>query len=178
MSQETICTHLENLPDIHTTAFVAPGAHIIGDVTLGESSSVWYQCVLRGDIEKIEIGKGSNIQDGTVIHLASDQGTRVGDYVTVGHKALLHACRIEDEVLVGMGAIVMDGARIGSRSIVAAGSLVTKGFEAPAGSLVMGSPAKVVRALSEEEQGGIRHWAEKYIRVAEEHRRQLQKGIG
>lgn len=142
----------------------------MGDVILGPLSSVWYQCVLRADIQRIEIGEGTNIQDATVVHLASDLGTVVGAYVTVGHRALLHACEIGDEVLVGMGAIVMDGARVGSRSIVAAGSLVPKGRIIPPGSLVMGSPAKVVRSLDASEQGSIRDWAEKYIRVAAEHR--------
>jgi carbonic anhydrase/acetyltransferase-like protein (isoleucine patch superfamily) len=170
MNSKPVCTHLGFSPDIPTSVFIAPGANILGDVTLGERASVWYQCVLRADISPIEIGEGTNIQDGTVIHMASDRGTKVGSFTTVGHKALLHACTIGDEVLVGMGAIVMDGAVIGSRSIVAAGSLVTKGFQAPEGSLVMGSPAKVVRALSAEEQSGLRHWAEKYIEVASEHR--------
>jgi carbonic anhydrase/acetyltransferase-like protein (isoleucine patch superfamily) len=148
----------------------------MGDVTLGPDSSVWFQCVLRADIQSIVIGEGSNIQDGTVIHLASDLGTVVGRYVTVGHKAMLHACEIGDEVLIGMGAIVMDGAKIGSRSIVAAGSLVLKGFQAPEGSLVMGSPARIVRALNEEEQLGIRHWAEKYVQVSKEHQSHLAAG--
>jgi carbonic anhydrase/acetyltransferase-like protein (isoleucine patch superfamily) len=170
MDLKSICTHLFNSPDIHPAAYVAPGAVVLGDVTLGDRASVWYQCVLRADIERIIIGEGTNIQDGSVIHLASELGTTVGSYVTVGHKALLHACEVEDEVLVGMGAIVMDGARIGARSIVAAGSLVTKGMQVPTGSLVMGSPARVVRSLSLEEQGGIRHWAEKYIAVAAAHR--------
>lgn len=170
MHQKSICTHLFKTPDIHPAAYVAPGAVVLGDVTLGDRASVWYQCVLRADIQRIIIGEGTNIQDGSVIHLASDLGTTVGSYVTVGHKALLHACEVEDEILVGMGAIIMDGARIGARSMVAAGSLVTKGMRVPTGSLVMGSPARVVRSLSLEEQGGIRHWAEKYIAVAAAHR--------
>ena len=170
MESETVATHLTKSPIIHETAFVAPGANVLGAVTLGQDASVWYQVVLRADIESIEIGEGSNIQDGSVVHLASDEGTRVGSFTTVGHKVILHACDVGDEVLVGMGAIVMDGARIGSRCLIAAGSLVSKGFEAPAGSLVMGSPARVVRSLSQEEQVGLRSWAEKYIRVAREHR--------
>jgi carbonic anhydrase/acetyltransferase-like protein (isoleucine patch superfamily) len=137
---------------------------------LEEFSSVWYGCILRGDIEAIQVGKGSNIQDGTVIHLASDLGTRVGEYVTVGHRALLHACEVEDEVLIGMGAIVMDGARIGARSIVAAGTVVTRGVEVPPGSLVVGTPGKIVKSLSINEQKGIKEWAEKYIKVSAEHR--------
>ena len=170
MTPNPVCTHLSKDPDIHPTAWVAPGAIILGDVVLGPSSSVWYQSVLRADIQRIVIGEGTNLQDGTIVHLASDLGTTVGSFVTVGHRALLHACEIGDEVLVGMGGIVMDGAKIGARSIIAAGALVPKGREIPPGSLVMGSPAKVVRALDLSEQGSIRHWAEKYIRVTEEHR--------
>jgi len=170
MDINSVCSHLFTRPDIHPGAYIAPGAVVLGDVVLGDRASVWYQCVLRADIQRIVIGEGSNIQDGCVIHLASDLGTTVGSYVTVGHKALLHACEVEDEVLVGMGAIIMDGARIGARSIVAAGTLVPKGMQVPAGSLVMGSPGRVVRTLSLEEQGGIRHWAEKYIAVAAAHR--------
>ena len=170
MSINGVCTHLFNAPEIHSGAYVAPGAIVLGDVTLGDRASVWYQCVLRADIQRIVVGEGTNIQDGSVIHLSSDLGTMVGSYVTVGHQALLHACEVEDEVLVGMGAIVMDGARIGARSIVAAGSLVPKGMQVPSGSLVMGSPGRVVRTLSLEEQGGIRHWADKYIAVAAAHR--------
>ncbi len=166
----TICTHLNQIPDIHERAWVAPGAVIVGDVRIGDLASVWYQCVLRGDIQNIVIGEGTNIQDGTIIHLASDLGTVVGNYVTIGHKALLHACEVEDEVLIGMGAIVMDGAKIGARSIVAAGALVTKGTIVPPGSLVMGAPAKVVRSLDSHERRSIRHWAEKYVQVASEHR--------
>lgn len=174
MTPFPVCTHLARDPDIHPTAWVAPGAVIVGDVTVGPNSSVWFGCVLRADIQRITIGEGTNIQDGTIIHLASDLGTIVGDHVTVGHRALLHACEIGDEVLVGMGAIVMDGAKIGARSIIAAGSLVPKGREIPPGSLVMGSPAKVVRTLDAEEQASIRGWAEKYMRVTEEHRAHQQ----
>ncbi len=165
-----VCTHLSTSPSIDPTAYVAPGATLLGDVSLGPESSVWYQTVLRADIEKIQIGTGSNIQDGTVIHMASDRGTIVGDYVTVGHKALLHACTIGDETLIGMGAIVMDEAEIGAQCIVGAGSVVTRGFVAPAGSLVLGSPAKVVRPLSQGERDDLKGWALKYIQVAKEHR--------
>lgn len=155
---------------IHPTAYVAPGADIIGDVTLGEESSVWYQCVLRGDINRIVIGPRSNVQDGTVVHLADDYGVEVGELVTVGHKAMLHACTIADEVLVGMGAIVLDGAEVGPRCIIGAGALITGGKKIPEGSLVLGSPAKVVKTLSLEEQRGIRKWAEKYVAVARGYR--------
>lgn len=170
-----ICHFLNNYQTLSPSAFVAPGAVVIGDVSLGDLSSVWYHCVLRADIERIVIGEGSNIQDGSVIHLSSNRGTAVGSYVTVGHKALLHACDVEDECLIGMGAVVMDEARIGPRSIVGAGALVTRGLQVPEGSLVLGSPAKVVKQLTLEEQQGIRQWALKYIQVAAEHREKWQK---
>ncbi len=148
----------------------------MGGVVLGPLSSVWYQCVLRADIERITVGEGSNLQDAVVVHLSSDRGTIVGDYATVGHRAILHACEVGNEVLVGMGAIVMDGAKIGDRSLVAAGSLVPKGREIPPGSLVMGSPAKVVRRLDASEQGALRGWAEKYVEVARAHRARFGHG--
>lgn len=177
MTPFPVCSHLAKNPDIHQTAWVAPGAVVLGDVTLGARSSIWFGCILRADIQRITIGEGTNIQDGTVIHLASDLGTIVGDFTTVGHRALLHACEVGDEVLVGMGAIVMDGAKIGARSIIAAGSLVPKGREIPPGSLVMGSPAKVVRPLDADERASIRGWAEKYIRVTAEHRDHQERGL-
>lgn len=147
----------------------------MGAVRLGESASVWYQCVLRADLREITVGPGTNLQDGTIVHLADDFGTTVGSYCTVGHRALLHACEIGDEVLVGMGSIVMDGARVGDRSIVAAGALVPKGREFPPGSLILGSPARAVRTLSLDEQRSLRGWAEKYIRVAAEHRARFEE---
>lgn len=155
-------------PKIHDTAFVAASADVIGRVTLHEQSSVWYQTTLRGDINEIVIGPRSNIQDNTVIHLADDYGCHVGELVTVGHSAILHACTVKDEVLVGMGAIVLDGAVIGERSIIGAGALVTGGTVIPPGSLVLGSPAKVVRTLSLDEQAKVKTWAEKYVCVSRE----------
>jgi carbonic anhydrase/acetyltransferase-like protein (isoleucine patch superfamily) len=162
--------YLDATPQIHPTAFVAPGADVIGDVILAEKSSVWFQTVLRGDINRIVIGPRSNVQDGAVVHLADDYGTYVGELVTVGHKAVLHACSIADEVLVGMGAIVLDGAEIGARSIIGAGALVTGGKKIPPGSLVLGSPAKVVRTLSLDEQAEIKVWAEKYVELSRAYR--------
>lgn len=174
MPPASVCTHLGIQPKIADCAFIAPNASVIGDVSLAEKSSVWYQSVLRADIESIRIGEGSNLQDGVIVHLASDLGTVVGNYVTVGHRALLHACHIEDEVLIGMGAILMDGAHIGARSIIGAGSIVTKGTIIPPGSLVIGAPARVIRTLPLDEQKSIRLWAEKYILVAAEHRASLE----
>ncbi len=150
-------------PDIHPDAFVAPSADVIGRVTLHEESSVWYNTTLRGDINEIVIGPRSNIQDNAVVHLADDFGCHVGELVTVGHSAIIHACTLKDEVLVGMGAIVLDGAVVGERSIIGAGAVVTGGSEIPPGSLVLGTPGKVVRTLSAEEQRGVKHWAEKYV---------------
>jgi carbonic anhydrase/acetyltransferase-like protein (isoleucine patch superfamily) len=158
--------HLSATPKIHPTAFVAPGAVVVGDVTIGECASVWYQCTLRGDINRIVVGPRSNIQDNSVIHLADDFGCVVGELVTVGHRAILHACTVADEVLVGMGAIVLDGAEIGARSIIGAGALVTMHTRIPSGSLVLGAPAKVVRQLDAEEQARVKTWALKYVEVA------------
>jgi len=158
--------YMGSKPAIHPTAFAAPGAAIIGAVTLEEESSVWFNTVLRADINEIKIGPRSNIQDGSVIHLADDFGTYVGELVTVGHKAILHACTVADEVLVGMGAIILDGAEIGARSIIGAGALVTQHKKIPPGSLVLGSPAKVVRQLDLEEQQSLKSWAKKYVELS------------
>ncbi len=156
------------------SAFVAHNATVLGDVTLGDESSVWYQCVLRADINSIRIGPRSNIQDGAVVHLADDYGVEIGELVTVGHKAILHACKVGSEVLVGMNAVVLDGAEIGDRCIIGAGALVTGNKKFPSGSLILGSPAKVVRQLSLEEQAGIKVWAERYVQLSREY---LRRGV-
>lgn len=160
-------------PAIHPSAFVAPGAAVFGSVTLGEEASVWFHTALRGDINRIAIGSRSNIQDGAVVHVADEFPALVGELVTIGHKAIVHACTIGDEVLVGMGAIVLDGAEIGARSILGAGALVTGGKKIPPGSLVLGSPAKVVRALTLDEQQGIRVWAERYVTLSRVYRERM-----
>jgi len=139
---------------------------VIGDVTLGEEASVWYGTVLRADINHIRVGPHSNIQDGTVVHLADDYGVTLGQYVTCGHSAILHACAIDDECLIGMGSTILDGVEIGARSIIGANALVTQHMKIPPGSLVLGSPAKVRRTLDLEEQAGLRAWAEKYVHVS------------
>jgi len=164
-----IARYLGTPPTVHPSAYVAPGATVIGDVTLAEETSVWYGAVIRADINRIVIGPRSNIQDGAVIHLADDYGTFIGELVTVGHKAIVHACTVADEVLVGMGAIILDGAEIGARSIIGAGALITGGKKIPPGSLVVGSPGKIVRQLSLDEQAGIRVWADKYVAVSREY---------
>jgi carbonic anhydrase/acetyltransferase-like protein (isoleucine patch superfamily) len=167
--QERLARHLGKTPDVARAAFVASNATVLGDVTLGAQSSVWYGCVLRGDINSIEVGEGSNVQDLTMVHLADNHGVKIGNYSTIGHSAIIHACEIGNECLIGMGATVLDGAKIGDRCIVGANALVTQRFVAPAGSMILGSPAKVVRPLTEAEQSGLRGWAEKYIQVAKAH---------
>ena len=147
---EQMARYFAAAPTIHPTAFVAPGAVVLGDVTLEENTSVWFGAVLRGDINRIRIGPGSNIQDGSVVHLADELGVTVGQYVTCGHRAILHACTVDDEVLVGMGATILDGAEIGARSVIGANALVTQNTKIPPGSMVLGSPAKVRRMLDLE----------------------------
>jgi len=166
---ERLARFLGQQPDTVQAAFVAPNATVLGAVKLGALSSVWYGCVLRGDINAIEIGEGSNVQDLTMVHLADDHGVKVGRFCTIGHAAIIHACEIGDECLVGMGATILDGAKIGDRCIVGANALVTQRFVAPPGSMIRGSPAKVVRPLTAAEQSGLRGWAEKYIAVARAH---------
>ena len=151
-------------PEIHPSAFIAGSADIIGRVKIHENASVWYNSTLRGDINEIVVGPRSNIQDNVVIHLSDDFGCYVGELVTVGHSAILHACTVKDEALIGMGAIILDGAVIGERSIIGAGALVTGGTIIPPGSLVLGSPGKVVKTLSLEEQSKTKDWALKYVR--------------
>lgn len=165
-----ISARLAQGPRLHPTAWVAPGAIIVGDVALEEESSIWYGAILRGDINRIIIGPRSNVQDNAVIHLDAAYPTIMGELVTVGHSAIVHACQIDDEVLVGMGAIVLDGAEVGPRSIIGANALVTLGMKIPSGSLVLGSPAKIVRQLSSQEQKGISRWAWSYVQTSKHFR--------
>lgn len=157
-------------PKVHESCFLANSAELIGKVEIGENTSVWYNCVLRGDENSIKIGKHTNIQDGTVIHISKDHNTIIGDYVTVGHKAIVHACKIGNNVLVGMGAIILDGAEIEDDVLVGAGSIVTPGKKIPSGSLVLGSPAKVVRELSDEEIEQLKQSAVDYVHYAKKHK--------
>jgi carbonic anhydrase/acetyltransferase-like protein (isoleucine patch superfamily) len=150
-------------PKLGKGVFIAKSAVVLGDVRMGDQSSVWYNATVRGDINYIEIGHHTNIQDNAVLHLADDYPCIIGNYVTVGHSAIIHACTIGNEVLVGMGAIVLDGAVVGDQCLIGAKALVTGGTKIPAGSLVLGSPAKVARALTAEERAGLKHWADKYV---------------
>ena len=150
-------------PDIHPSAFVAPGAVVRGDVHLAENSSVFYNAVLRGDRAPIFIGAGTNIQDGCVVHVEYDLPAVVGRDVTVGHGAILHGCTIGDNSLIGMGAVVLNGAQIGKNCIIGASALVTQGMQVPDGSMLLGVPAKVRRPLTEEEIESNRRAAEEYI---------------
>lgn len=167
--QERLARHLGKTPDTARALFVAANATVIGDVTLGAQSSVFYGAVLRGDIARIVVGEGTNIQDNAIVHLADDLDAIIGAWCTIGHAAIIHACTVEDECLIGMGATILDGARIGARSLIGANALVTQHMVVPPGSLVYGAPAKVVSKLSESEQRGLRGWAEKYIEVAKAH---------
>lgn len=167
--QERLEKFLSREPEIDPSAYVAPSAVVMGSVKIGPLASVWPNVTLRGDIEDIIIGEGSNVQDGSVVHLADDLPAVIGKYVTVGHMAMIHACTIEDECLIGMKATVLDGAVIGRRSVVGAGAVVTKNTIVPPGSLVLGMPAKVIKQLSEEEQAGLREWADKYVTVSRAH---------
>jgi len=150
-------------PKLGKGVYIARGAAVLGDVTIGDYSSVWYNAVVPGDINRIVIGHHSNVQDNAVLHLADDFPCIVGNYVTIGHSAVVHACRVGDEVLVGMGAIILDGAVIGRQSVIGAKALVTQGAKIPPGSLVLGAPAKVVRMLTREERAGVKYWATKYV---------------
>jgi len=154
-------------PVLGKGAWIAPGAHVAGRVTLGEDVSIWYGAVLRADINTISIGARSNIQDNAVIHLADNYGVVLGEDVVVGHGAILHACTIGNNVLVGMGSIVMDGAEVGDDCVIAAGALVPPGKKIPAGSLVVGSPGKIARDTTQAERDSNRAMAQKYIRIKE-----------
>jgi carbonic anhydrase/acetyltransferase-like protein (isoleucine patch superfamily) len=161
--QKQLDTFLRQQPKLGRDVYIAKGAVVLGDVTLGDYSSVWYNAIVRGDINRIEVGHHTNIQDNAVVHLADDFPCIVGNYVTVGHSAIVHACTVGDEVLIGMGAVILDGAVVGQQSLIGARALVTQGMEIPAGSLVLGSPAKIVKSLSAEDRAQLKTWATKYV---------------
>lgn len=162
-------------PKVGQRVFVAPGARVIGDCTLHDDVSIWFNAVLRGDLEPIEIGERSNVQDGAVLHTDAGLPCRIGKDVTIGHGAIVHGAIVEDGALIGMGAIVLSGARIGRGALVAAGALVPEGREIPAGWLAMGTPAKAVRELTPEERERIARGTAHYVQQKE---RYLKDGVG
>ncbi len=167
----------EWFPQIQERAWIAPDATVIGNVTIGKESSIWFGCVIRGDVHFIRIGERTNIQDLTMIHvthykkpdMSDGYPTIIGDDVTIGHRVMLHGCTIEDGCLIGMNATILDGAIIGKESIVGAGALVTKGKRFPPRSLILGSPAKVVRELSDEEVAELYASAKRYVAFKDEY---------
>jgi acetyltransferase-like isoleucine patch superfamily enzyme len=166
---ETIARNIRTAPRIAQDAYIADDATVVANVEIGPEASVWHQAVLRGDVAHIVLGARSNVQDGAVVHTADDLPAIIGRLVTVGHKAIVHACTVEDEVLVGMGSIILDGAHIGTRSIIGANATVKQDMEVPPGSLVLGTPGKIVRTLSEAEQDEIKMWALRYVRLSREY---------
>lgn len=176
LDNENFFSYINYEPKINSETFIAPGARIIGNVEIGENSSVWYNCVVRGDVNYVKIGKNTNIQDGTVVHVTTDKyPTVIGDNVTIGHNATIHGCTIEDYGFVGMGAIVLDGAVVKSFGFVAAGALVPPGFVVPEGKLVAGVPAKIIRDLSDDEKENIKKSAQHYIEIANNNKLSLSK---
>lgn len=160
--EKQLDTFLRKRPRLGKGVYLAKTAVVVGDVKLGDHSSVWYHAVLRGDINRIVVGHHTNIQDNAVVHLADDFPCLLGNYVTVGHSAIVHACQVGDEVLVGMGAVILDGAVVGKQSLIAK-ALVTQGMRIPPGSLVLGAPARIVRRLRPPERAGLKSWATKYV---------------
>lgn len=160
-----ILKYKDTFPVISDNCFVAPNASIIGDCRIGNNSSIWFNTVLRGDDNSILIGENTNIQDGSVIHAAHDNKTIIGNNVTIGHGAIVHACKIEDNCLIGMGSTILDGVIIEKNVIIGANSLVTSGKKIPSGSLVIGSPARIMRQLTAEEVDSIKKSAFEYVEL-------------
>lgn len=165
--------YLEYEPAVADDVFLAPGVHIIGRVTIGEGSSIWFNTVVRGDINQITIGSYTNIQDNATVHTDPGFPTVIGNSVLVGHKAILHGCTVGDGALIGMGAILLDGARIGENTLIGAGALVREGVEIPAGTLAVGAPARVIRELRPEEIDRIHRVTDLYAKRAQEYRQSL-----
>jgi len=163
--------HLLESPRLHPSVFLQQGAVVVGDVVMGADSSVWFNSVVRGDVNLIRIGERTNIQDLCIIHvLRKKHPTHIGDDVSIGHRAVIHGCTLLDRVLIGMGAVVMDGAEVGEDCIVGAGSVVTEGFRVPPGSLVLGTPARVKRPLTDDERRLIRNTAYNYVQYVQAYR--------
>jgi len=165
----------DNTPQVHTSAWVAESAVVVGKVTLAENASVWYGAVLRGDNDHISVGANSNVQDGSVLHTDNGMPLTIGANVTVGHQVMLHGCTIGDGSLIGIQSIVLNGARIGRNCLVGAGSLVTEGKEFPDGVLIVGRPAKVVRELTAEQIAGLQRSAPHYVAQQQRHASQRKR---
>lgn len=175
MLNANVIAYGTTVPQLGNDALVCSGGQVIGDVTIGDHSSIWFNTVVRGDEHHVRIGNRTNIQDNSVVHVTSDVAPcLIGSDVTVGHNAIIHACTIEDNCLIGMGAIILDKAHIKSGTLVAAGSVVPPGKTYPSGTLVMGSPAKVVRELSDEEISSIAQSAKHYVQTAKKYLEQLR----
>ncbi|MBI3320259.1 MAG: gamma carbonic anhydrase family protein [Candidatus Omnitrophica bacterium] len=169
--RKTVIPFRRYVPDIHPTAFIAPGASVIGRVRLGKEASIWFGTVVRGDINQIIIGESTNIQDGSILHVDDDAPCVIHDHVHVGHHVNLHGCVVEPGALIGIGAIVLSGARVGHEAIVGAGSVVLEGMRIPPRTLVVGAPARVVRSVTAREVAGIRRWVKRYAQLAKLYRR-------
>ena len=160
-------------PSVHATAFVAPGASVIGRVTLAKNSSVWFGAVLRADVNRISVGEGTNIQDGSIVHVDDAHPCVLADHVHVGHHANLHGCTVERGAMIGIGAIVLSGAHVGAGAIVGAGSVVLEGTKIPPRSLAVGVPAKVVRKVTAKDTQYVQKWIKKYVQLAKDYRERL-----
>lgn len=161
------------LPEVHGSVFVAPGSHIIGNVALAKDASVWFNSVLRGDCDRISIGEGSNIQDGSVLHTDEGIPLNIGQGVTVGHKVMLHGCDIGDYSLIGINAVILNGAKIGKYCVIGANALITEGKVIPDGSVVMGAPGKIVKEVTVEQKAQLKHSAQHYVENAKRFKRDL-----
>jgi carbonic anhydrase/acetyltransferase-like protein (isoleucine patch superfamily) len=165
-----ILPYKEFVPKIDPSVFIAPGADVIGRVHLAKDASIWFGSVLRGDVNEIHIGEGTNIQDGSILHVDDDHACLIGGRVHVGHHVNLHACRVEDGAMIGIGAIVLSGVQVGAESIIGSGSVVLEGTIIPPRSLAVGIPARVVRSVTDEDLGYVRRWVEKYILLAQDYK--------
>ena len=165
-----ILPYRRTMPTIHPSAFVAPGADVIGRVRLAKDASVWFGCVLRGDVNRIEVGEATNIQDGSILHVDDASPCLIADHVHVGHHANLHGCVVERGAMIGIGAIILSGARVGAGAIVGAGSVVLEGTRIPPRMLAVGVPARVVRPVTAKDLAYIRCWVAKYVQLAKTYR--------
>ena len=176
MSRQILMRYRRDTPKIHPSAFIAPGAAVIGRVAIAKDASIWFGCVLRGDVNRIVVGQATNIQDGSVLHVDEHAPCLIGDHVHVGHHVNLHGCVVEPGALIGIGAIVLSGAHVGKGAIVGAGSVVLEGTRIPPRVLAVGVPARVVRKVSAKELAYIRRWVKKYMQLAKAYRKRAEGG--